>query len=106
MIQDIRSTKRQQDSPSLYVQSSDQDFRDAFTISYCTYCHEYQDAPLTDDAIFGYIQVVFRNAILPPHWKAGDIAGWFAAAYHIAYPLSDMPIPQRPRLLALSLIHI
>ena len=77
------------------VQASDTHFFAAFATHYQAYT-QIPQTPLTDDAIYRAFQHAYRDPALSPRGKAGAVAGWFAALYHIPCAFGDTPPAQPP----------
>ena len=81
-------------SPRVRVQASDTRFFAAFADSYRA-CVEVPPTPLTDDAIYAAYHCIYRDFTASPRWRAGRVAGWFAALYHIPCTFAETP-PSAP----------
>lgn len=99
------STTPTQHTPRIRLQVSDTRFFAAFADSYRAF-HAAPQAPITDDGIYAAFSTTYRDPQCSPCWKAGRIAGWFAALYRIPCTFEDAPAPARPRLHAPRAIEV
>jgi hypothetical protein len=78
----------QDDPRRVRVQASDTRFFAAFAGGYQAFL-QAPATPLTDDGIYAVFHHTFRDPNLSAIWKAGRLAGWFAALYHIPCRFQD-----------------
>ena len=83
-------------SPRARLQASDDHFCESFALGYRSFQNEYEGHLLTDDTVFGYLRLILDNHILRPRWKAGDVAGWFAALFGLSFQNRDIRWPPNP----------
>jgi hypothetical protein len=92
------------------VQASDTRFFAAFAGGYQAF-QQAPATPLTDDGIYAVFHHTFRDPNLSSIWKAGRLAGWFAALYHIPCRFQDTSASappaaaHAPRPIELSIIE-
>lgn len=92
----------------IHILVSEPHFFRAFEQSYSIAEAQYLGQPITDDTLYGAIRRVMAQPGLTPYWKAGAIAGWFAALYHIPcrFDTATGPlVPQMPRCRPIELCY-
>lgn len=96
----------QEEMRQITVRASSPAFVDAFFQGYQVCCSQGRGQPLTDDQLFVAIHAVMSACQAQPRVQAGQLCGWFAACYGVAYQKHELATFRRRLVLPPRGTHV